>query len=158
MVWASPEVSGHDLPLLVGGSELGVGVLVYGRTELRVAEHCILMAQGPCAGRCTRCARRQGRWSLKDRKRYDFPVRIDAAGRSHLYNSVPLDLTRALPDIVAAGVCAVRMDLHTESADEAASLVAACRSRLGAVVSGGDAPAGPLTSPSTSGHYFRGLR
>ena len=47
---------------------------------------------------------------LKDRKGYDFPVISDQLGRSHLYNSVQLDVAHAIPDIVQAGITWLLVD------------------------------------------------
>jgi U32 family peptidase len=155
-VWASPELSGRQIAALVGGSPLPVGVVVGGRTELMVAEHCIVSAAGPCSGACSKCARSSG-WMLRDRKDYEFPVRTDAAGRAHVYNSVPLDLSRALGDIVGSGVAAIRLDLQTETAKDAAGLTRAWRQRLDAALAGAPPAEEPVVRPSTSGHFFRGV-
>ena len=155
-VWASPELSGRQMAALAAASPLPVGVLVGGRTELMVAEHCVVSAAGPCSGACVTCARQSG-WTLRDRKDYEFPVRTDAAGRSHVYNSVPLDLSRALDDIVGPGVAAIRLDLQTETADTAAGLTRAWRTRLDVMLAGAPSPEEPLVQPSTSGHFFRGV-
>ncbi|MBA4370916.1 MAG: peptidase U32, partial [Coriobacteriaceae bacterium] len=58
LVWASPELSGRQLRALVAASAVPVGTLVYGRTELMIAEHCVLQAAGPCSHECATCARR----------------------------------------------------------------------------------------------------
>lgn len=158
LIWASPELSGRQLTELVRTSPGPVGAVVHGRLELMVTEHCVLQSAGPCARECAACRRRARRWSLRDRKGYVFPVRSDEAGRTHVYNSVPLDLSRVLGDIVAAGVAAVRLDLHTEGAEDAARLVKTYRSLLTDAVAGRPMPESPVVTPSTTGHYFRGLK
>ncbi len=158
MVWASPEVSGRQLKRMVEGSRVPVGVLVYGRIELMVSQHCVLQTAGACSHACARCERRGKRWFLQDRKDYLFPVTTDDTGRSHIYNSVPLDLSRALAEVVDSGVAAVRMELHQEGPAEAARLVSALRSRLMAAAAGGRPPEEPIVSPATSGHFFRGVK
>lgn len=156
-VWASPESSGRQLADLVTESPLPVGCLVWGRVELMVAEQCVLQAAGPCDRRCSSCARRRGWWRLRDQKGYEFPVTTDASGRSHVLNAVTLDLTRALGEIVEAGVDAVRIDLSDEPAGRAAEVVGSIVRAVRVVASGGPAPASPLIEPATSGHFFRGL-
>lgn len=156
-VWASPELSRPQLAALCEHSPLPVGMLVHGRLELMVAEHCVLQSSGPCSHDCARCARRARPHGLRDRKGYVFPVVTDADGRAHIYNSVPLDLSRALGDVVATGVDAVRLDLHLEEPAAAASLVAAYRRLLVEVARGRRAPDEPIERPSTGGHFFRGL-
>ena len=157
-VWASPELSGHQIAALVAGSSVPVGVVVGGRLELMVAEHCVLQAAGPCDHLCAGCTRRRNPWLLRDRKGYEMPVTTDATGRAHIYNAVPLDLSRALPELLQAGVAAVRLDLESNGADEAAALTRAWRQRLDLACSGGRLPDSPVVEPSTSAHFFRGLR
>ena len=57
-VWASTELSGRQIASLVAGSRVPVGVVVGGRLELMVAEHCVLQAAGPCDHVCAGCTRR----------------------------------------------------------------------------------------------------
>ena len=52
---------GARLPRSPPASPLPVGVAVFGRQELMVTEHCILMAEGSALGRCGTCARRAER-------------------------------------------------------------------------------------------------
>ncbi len=158
MVWASPELSGRRLRALAEASPVPVGVLVFGRLELMVAEHCVLRAIGPCDRRCDRCARRAGRWVLRDQKGYEFPVATDRSGRAHIANSVTLDLTRALDEVLAAGVSAVRIEITDEPASEVARVVRAIVSAVESVAAGVAPPAESVVSPATSGHFFRGVR
>jgi U32 family peptidase len=156
-LWASPELSGRQLASLVESSPLPVGVLVGGRVELMIAEHCVLQAIGACSHECARCTRRLKRWTLRDRKGYDLPVTTDAEGRAHIYNAVPLDLARALPEIVEAGVAAVRLELQAATVDEARWMTRAWRERLDLTIAGKLHPDAPILEPSTSGLFFRGL-
>lgn len=157
-VWASPELTGARLRDVVAGSPIPVGALVYGRLELMVSEHCILQAAGECAGKCATCSRRAARWTLLDQKEYGFPITTDISGRSHVYNSVTLDLSRALDEVLATGVAALRLDMTTESADDATRIVAAFVDLATAVGAGGAPPETAIASPATSGHFFRGVR
>jgi putative protease len=85
-------------------------------------------------------------------------VSTDAEGRTHIYNAVPLDLSRALPEMLSAGVAAVRLDLQSSDVEDAARVTRAWRTRLDAAVKGAPLPETPVTEPSTSAHFFRGLR
>jgi collagenase-like PrtC family protease len=60
-------------------------------------------------------------------------------------------------EVVASGVSAIRLDLHTESSAEAAVLVRAYRKLVQDAVAGRRSAEQPLVSPSTSGHFFRGV-
>ncbi len=159
LVWASPELSGEQTAALAAGSPVPLGALVAGRVELMVAEHCVLQAVGACSHACASCERRRGTWVLRDRKDYGFPVTTDAAGRAHVYNSVPLDLSRSLAEVLDTGVAAIRLELRTESPDEAARLTSAWRAALDATLAGVEPPAEPAaSSPTTTGRFHRGVR
>lgn len=156
--WLSPELSGRQIAEVASTSPVPVGCLIWGRIEVMVTEQCVLMAAGPCGRRCATCARRRGWWRLRDQKGYEFPVTTDVAGRSHVLNSVTLDLSRALDEIIESGVDAVRLEFADEGPGRAAEIVRSMRSALSSVGSGGPAPTEPLVSPATSGHFYRGLR
>jgi len=156
-VWLSPELSGRQIAELCAVSAARLGVGVWGRQEVMVTEHCILMAGGECDRKCGACTRRSARRFLRDRKGYVFPVATDITGRSHLYNSVVLDLTSALPEIVQAGVRAVRLDVHTESTHDAVGAVRAISRALDAVLAGREPTFTDRKGPTTSGHFFRGV-
>jgi putative protease len=156
-VWLSPELSGRQIADLATASPLPTGVTVYGRQELMVTEHCILMSEGECDRRCDVCERRAPRRVLRDRKGYEFPVVTDITGRSHLYNSVPLDLASELADIAIAGVSAVRLDLELETAESAAAITRRFRELLERLSAGIMPPVRDKNAATTSGHYFRGI-
>ncbi len=157
-VWLSPELSGRQVAAVVKQARVPVGIALYGRQEVMVTEHCVLMSAGPCDQRCGTCPRRQGWYALKDAKGYAFPVMSDPSGRSHIFNSVPLDLTRALAEIVEAGVSAVRLDFTVEHLQEAQHITRLAREALVAVASGKAPKEGLARQQGTSGHFFRGVR
>lgn len=156
-LWASPELSGRQLAELCAASVLPIGCVVWGRLELMISEQCVLQVAGACSRACDTCERRRSWWRLRDGKGYEFPVTTDRSGRSHIMNSVTLDLTRALDEVVAAGVGAVRLDFADESPERAADVVGAVRSTLTAVAGGARPPDEPLVKPATSGHFYRGV-
>ncbi len=157
LVWLSPELSGTQIAAVCSEAPVPVGVSVWGRQEVMVTEHCVLMAEGDCDRRCGACERRREGRSLRDRKGYEFPVRTDVTGRTHLYNSVRLDLLSTLAEIVDAGVTAIRLDVHTEDATSAAEAVTRATRALEAVAAGKALPERPRVG-TTSGHYFRGVQ
>jgi len=157
VVWLSPELSGQQLADVAGEAAVEVGIGVYGRQELMVTEHCILMAEGPCEQNCAVCSRRASVRTLRDRKGFEFPVITDLSGRSHLYNSVPLDLSSAIPEIATGGVSAIRLDLELEDAQTAAKQTRRFRELLQRADLGIAPPARERDSGTTSGHYFRGV-
>ncbi len=157
-VWLSPEVSGREASAIAHEAAVPVGIAVLGRQEVMVSEHCVISSSGFCSQACGTCKRRERWYALRDRKGYGFPVISDAAGRSHIFNAVPLDLTRALPEIVAAGIAAVRLDFTVEHLQVAQRLTRQVREALEAAVGGRPAATDSLLDPSTAGHFFRGVR
>lgn len=158
LVWASPELSGKLLGALARSSPAPVGAVVFGRLEVMVGEHCVLRAAGACSEACATCVRRTRSWRLRDSKGYEFPVTTDTSGRSHVYNSVPLDLSRALDQVLDSGVTSLRLELGVEEVAEAIRVTAAFRRALDTVLAGGVPPREPVVEPATSGHFFRTIR
>ena len=109
--WLSPELTLAQIKQLADESPIPLGLVVHGRQELMVSDHCFLMALGPCDGKCARCKRRKGEQLFyKDRKGYLFPIQTDEAGRGHLYNAVKLDVVHAVSDLRRAGVTGFAVD------------------------------------------------
>jgi U32 family peptidase len=156
-VWLSPELSGRQIAEVAKSAAVEVGVAVFGRQELMVTEHCILMAEGECKQRCGTCERRAGVHLLRDRKGYEFPVITDVPGRSHIFNSVPLDLRAAIPEILSAGVSALRLDLELDTTQDASRHTRTFRELLERLSAGIAPPARDKDAATTSGHYFRGV-
>ncbi len=116
--WLSPELTLAQIKQLADESPIPVGLVVHGRQELMVSDHCFLMAEGPCDQKCAKCSRRKGQQRYyKDRKGYMFPVTTDINGRGHLYNAVKLDIAHAIGDLKRAGVTGYAVD--TTLLDEA---------------------------------------
>jgi U32 family peptidase len=156
-VWLSPELTLHQIAdMTEGGSPVPVGLTIIGAQELMVTEHCVLMSQAPCNEDCAHCPRRKAIYYLKDRKGYNFPVFTDAMGRSHIYNSVALDIAAFVPDLIKAGVSALMVDATLMSAEETAQAVGrAVRARD---IGERDGNAVSKVSNATTGHLFRGVQ
>lgn len=155
--WLSPELTLRQIEELArDGAPLALGIFLIGAQELMVTEHCMLMSQGPCNEDCSRCARRKSPHYLEDRKGFEFPVITDQLGRSHLYNSVPLDVAHAVPELLAAGISALLVDTTLMNKEEAAQAVGrAVRARN---VAQSDGNAISKNSNATSGHLFRAVQ
>ena len=154
-VWLSPELSGKQIAGIAQRSNVPVGIAVAGLAEVMVTEHCILMSMGPCAQNCATCERRSEPLALLDRKGYHFRVITDVTGRSHIYNSVPLDLTDALQEILDAGVSGIRLDLETALTSSVSHEVSVVRTALLDTLAGREVP--KVDSSLTRGHFFRGV-
>ena len=154
-VWLSPELTLRQIQELAREAPVEVGVQLIGAVELMVTEHCLLMSQGPCDEECAVCPRRKSPHYLRDRKGFEFPVVTDCFGRSHLYNSVELDVAPALPELMAAGVSAFMVDATLMNVEETAHAVGRAIRALHVAQNDGNAIA--KMPDTTSGHLFRGV-
>lgn len=155
--WLSPELSGRQIAEVCASSDLPLGLTVSGIQEVMVTEHCVLMSLGPCDRACARCDRRDRQYSLRDRKSYRFPVKTDLTGRTHVFNSVPLDLASALPEVVAAGVSSIRIDATMLKPHQAVEALERFRVAVTAAQSGVEPRLRDLEGPVTAGHFYRGV-
>lgn len=154
-VWLSPELTLRQIEDLAHEAPVEIGVQLIGATELMVTEHCMLMSQGPCDEQCAVCPRRKSPHYLKDRKGFEFPVVTDCFGRSHLYNSVELDVASSMPELMAAGVSAFMVDATLMNAEETAHAVGRAIRALHVAQNDGNAIA--KMPNTTSGHLYRGV-
>ena len=149
-VWLSPELNLKQIEDVAGKIEANVGIFVYGCQRLMTCEHCVLMCEGACSENCTTCRRRFVRHGLVDRKNVCFSVVSDCLGRSTIYNSVALDLTPNLQELLAFGVSQFMIDATLLNEKELASAISRTKEALKV------SPKNRTTN-STSGHLFRGV-
>lgn len=159
LIWLSVELNASQIADLCRrakrAGDVILGVKVAGAQELMVMEHCVLMSEGECLQECESCRRRAKRRVLVDRKGYSFPVATDAEGRSHVYNSVPLDVVHDIPELLSVGVRAFCVDATMMDEEQTAQAVGRVAKALELAVSGESLPKQPNT---TSGHLHRGIR
>lgn len=118
-----------------------------GAQELMITRHCILMSLGPCDQNCKNCERRSKDHFLLDRKGYEFPVITDKTGRSHIYNSVSLDLCHSIPELRDAGIDSFLIDTTLMSSGEAEAAYNRAKQAIELGVE--------KSQNTTTGHLFR---
>jgi putative protease len=124
-----------------------VQIIAYGKTELMVSEYCAVGSVLGGKSRESECTIHcQGSYALKDRKGMEFVIRNDMFCRSHIYNSVPIDLTPYISDLKSMGVDYFRFDYTDESYEEAYEITKS-------IISGNALG----VSDFTRGHYKRGV-
>lgn len=155
-VWLSPELTLSQIKELSHDAPVVIGLTIIGTQELMVTEHCLLMSQGSCNQNCKVCPRRKSAHYLRDRKGFKFPVITDVTGRSHLYNSVQLDVAQALPELLAAGISSFMVDTTLMNAEETAAAVSRAKRALAVAQNDGNALA--KMPDTTTGHLFRGVQ
>lgn len=151
--WLSPELTLRQIKDLAPDAPIGLGLTVSGFQELMVAEHCMLMSEGPCDQRCGECVRRRSAHYYKDRKGYRFPIITDVCGRSHLYNGIALDIVHLLPELIEAGVSSFMVDATLLSVEEASEAVSRAVRARSLALNGGSAV--DKLKGRTTGHMFR---
>ncbi|RDV82464.1 peptidase U32 [Ammonifex thiophilus] len=164
-VTLSPELNLQQVKKLAESAPLPLEVLVHGRLPVMVSEHCVvgsvLGGMGlkrpcsiPCLGR---------RFALRDRLGLLFPLYPDYNCRTHLFNSQELVMLAHLPQLLAAGVAGLRLEMRTAEAEEVYRVTAAYRRVLDACLSGKPVAAEEQEEALlgkkefTRGHYFRGV-
>ena len=115
----------------------------------------MLMSQGPCDENCNECPRRKSPHFLHDRKGFEFPVVTDALGRSHIYNSVELDIANAVPELIAAGVTQFMVDTTMMNTEETAHAIG--RAVRALEIGRRDGNAVAKVNGATSGHLYRAV-
>lgn len=122
-------------------------VLAYGRVELMVSEYCAVGSIIGGKSREQRCsAHCEGTYTLRDRKGMEFVIRNDAFCRSHIYNSVPINLIPQINEIKNLGIGYFRYDFTDESYEETYRVAEAVINNRSIEV-----------EEYTRGHYKRGV-
>lgn len=157
----SVELTGDEVAAVTSAISAQTEVLAFGALQVMVAEHCLY--SGPDS--CERCAGRSG--SVRDAKGFVFPVRIDCACRTRIYNPFDLSLVRQLPELCRAGVGAVRMSLGGYEQRHAVELVRGWQSVLSLLPEEQEAASDVASRLSeqlsrerryTTGHYHRAVK
>ena len=105
LLQCSPELSGNEIAVLArevrrqgDGPELAV--FVQGNLETMVTEDCLRAVAIKCRRTSGPC--RNTRWlGIRDETGHLFPVRVDGACRSHIFNATETCLVDAVPELVA---------------------------------------------------------
>lgn len=123
----SVELNRSEIAELTKNSPIPCVVLIYGKIELMVSEYCPIgstfggkCSNSSCKGECT-----NGSFKLKDRKGEKFIIKTDKYCRSHIYNSVPLNL---IPNKNELKGLKHRIDFIDEGEEEVTSILKAYES------------------------------
>jgi U32 family peptidase len=130
-VCLSVELSKSELQEAANASTLPVMVLIYGKIENMVSEHCPIgsafgdrNSKSNCSCDCTK-----GSYFLKDRIGKSFKVLTDIYCRSHIYNSSILNLIGNLHELDALNIDSYRLDFIDESYEEALNVLSSLKDR-----------------------------
>jgi putative protease len=159
----SVELTAQELAALVaswGGSRFDV--LIYGRPEGMIIEHCVLSAafdRQPTTCRDL-CVQKHPLVNLTDPVGYTFPVATDSDCRNRLLHSRPIEASEFLPRLWRAGIRGYRVLLNLPG-DPTTELISCYRAALDALHAGSEPPVGPIRalvgSAFTRGHFARAV-
>lgn len=147
-IWLSPELSINQIKEITKHfPDMSFGLFIMGPQELMITRHCIFMSIGACDQNCKSCNRRSKDHFLLDRKAYEFPVITDKSGRSHIYNSISLDLCHAVAELREAGVDSFLVDTTLMTNAEAEAAIRRAKHAIKHQVE--------KSQNTTTGHLFR---
>lgn len=101
----SPELNYKQILELVSFSDLPIELVIHGRILLMIHKSCILSGLGSCNNDCV-----ISKYSLKDRKNYQFPLVFDNSHRSYLYNCQDLALYNKIPELFKLNASVLRIE------------------------------------------------
>lgn len=146
--YLSVELNRKEIGEVVKNAPLPCGMVIYGKIEAMVSEYCPVgsifggkTAKTACKDECIK-----GEYKLKDRMGEEFLVRTDKYCRSHIYNSLPLNLIESIKDINGIGNIALRIDFVDENMEEVKKILTSYKT--------GEAV---TDKKFTRGHYKRGV-
>jgi putative protease len=162
-ITASIELTTDEITQLVSTwNGEGFDVLLYGRPEGMILEHCVLSAAFDREVTTCRdlCVQKHPNVALTDPTGYQFPVATDSACRNRLLHSRPIDGAQYLPRLWRGGVRGYRTVFNVRGADVSA-IIRAYRQMLDALVAGEspavDAVRTVLGDQYTRGHFARAV-
>ncbi|GAA0075896.1 U32 family peptidase [Clostridium sp. CTA-5] len=120
MLTLSLELNRKEIKELMKNVNFNAAVGVYGKTELMVSEYCPIgstfgnkSSKKQCNGACMKDT-----FTLVDRKNEEFKVLGDNSCRSHILNSLPLNLIEEIDELKDFGISTFRIDFKDENYNE----------------------------------------
>ena len=98
---------------------------IYGKSELMVSEYCPIGSSfgGKCKDKDCNGACMKDSFTLIDRMNEGFKVMTDKYCRSHILNSLPLNLIDEIDDLKSIGINSFRVDFKDEDENEVIEIV-----------------------------------
>ncbi|MHC1682329.1 MAG: DUF3656 domain-containing protein [Clostridiaceae bacterium] len=144
----SIELNKGEITTVAKNSPIATMLLAYGKIEVMVSEHCPIGSVYGGLSENTKCSVpcEKGEFTLVDRKEAEFLVKSDRFCRSHIYNSVPINLLYNIKNIKNM-VNSIRLDFIDEDYKTTYDI---CRSFV-------DEKEYITNINSTKGHFKRGV-
>lgn len=144
----SAELNSKEMFSLAKNIKMPVQVVVYGKYELMVSEYCVIgstfgdkSSTSNCNFRCDK-----DRFVLRDRMNEEFLVTTDKYCRSHIYNTLPVNLVPFIRELKKNNINNYRVDFIDEDYSKVLKV-------MGYIFKDEDVDLGK----TTRGHYKRGI-
>ncbi|WP_346930930.1 U32 family peptidase [Clostridium sp.] len=144
----SVELNNKEMFSLAKNIKTPVQVVVYGKYELMVSEYCVIgstfgdkSSTSNCNFRCDK-----DKFVLRDRMNEEFLVTTDKYCRSHIYNTVPVNLVPFIRELKKNNINNYRVDFIDEDYDQVLKV-------MKYIFKDEDVDLGK----TTKGHYKRGI-
>lgn len=148
MVNLSLELNRKEIKKLMEKCDVNIQYTVYGKVEAMVSEYCPIgstfggkNSRNNCTAPC-----RNSSFKLVDRMQEKLTIKTDRFCRSHIYNTVPLNLIREISELKEFGVKSFKLEFIDESYEDMIDILRAVK---GEELSSGKS--------FTKGHYKRGV-
>ena len=144
----SVELNNKEMFSLAKNIKTPVQVVVYGKYELKVSEYCVIgstfgdkSSTSNCNFRCDK-----DKFVLRDRMNEEFLVTTDKYCRSHIYNTLPVNLVPFFKELKRNNINNYRVDFIDEDYDQVLKV-------MKYIFKDEDVDLGK----TTKGHYKRGI-
>lgn len=139
---------GEIKEILKDNKSSGAMALVYGKVEVMISEYCPIGSTFGGKNKSKECSYicMKDEFTLVDRMKEEFRVLTDKFCRSHILNSVPLNLIEEISDLKSLGVSSFRVDFKDENEEDV--------NRILDFIKNGNKISG---KNYTKGHYKRGV-
>ena len=129
-VCLSPEMTLNEVTELLKHYPNGnpCEILIYGRLEVMVLNHCIMRMNLHSKGICKLC--KENVYSLQDRNGAQYPIRMDQYHRTHLFYHSKFNYLNQLSSYYELGIRKFRLEFFDETVEEIQQIVSQVRNKL----------------------------
>ncbi|GKU23933.1 U32 family peptidase [Clostridium folliculivorans] len=121
----SVELNRSEMISVTKGKKSSYQALIYGRVEMMVSEYCPIgstFGQKSSNNNCNQSCVKDD-FILEDRMKEKFVMTTDRFCRSHIYNSVPLNLIDEMDRMEQIGISSFRVDFIDEDYNEVSRII-----------------------------------
>ncbi|QAA32005.1 DUF3656 domain-containing U32 family peptidase [Clostridium manihotivorum] len=149
VVPTSVELNKGEMTSITKGRKASYQALIYGRVEMMVSEYCPIgstFGQKTSNSNCNQSCIKDD-FVLEDRMKERFVMTTDRFCRSHIYNSVPINLIDEIERMEQVGITSFRADFIDEDYNEVSRIISIINKE----------EKDDKSNKYTKGHYKRGV-